>query len=394
MPVHSHPAGARIGGDPPAGKSRHICHVTTAHPWFDTRIFERMCLGLVRLGYRVTLVAPVDHPRREQGVEIVPTGLRGKAARLFRGDRLLRRLRAIDADIYHFHDPELLPWMYLFRRTSRKRVIYDVHEYYPETVVDSNYFGWRPLSRLAGKAFGLAEPLLARGLDGVTGVSPPIVERFEGGRTPVVLARNLLALESLPPRLEPVELPSPLTLVVAGVLDYNRLMPELIEALAILAPNWPDLTVLAVGDLDTDPYGAELRALARRLGVSDRFVVRPRVRWAALQAHLARSAAGLVLYRDRENNRVALPNRLFEFMAQGVPIVASNYPLLAEVVSQAGCGILLEDDRPATIAAGIEALLRDPAEARRMGERGRAALHERHHWGIDLTAVTALYERL
>src|SRR6185312_9130867 len=101
---------------------------------------------------------------------------------------------------------------------------------------------------------------------------------------------------------------------------------------------------------------------------------RPRVPWATLQAYLARSAVGLVLYRDRRNNHFGLPNRLFEFMGQGVPIVASNYSLVGEVVTEARCGVLLEDDRPATLAAGIEGLLRDPAEARRMGERGRAAL--------------------
>jgi glycosyltransferase involved in cell wall biosynthesis len=376
------------------GTPRHVCHVTTAHPWFDTRIFERMCLGLQRVGYRVTLVAPVEQPRRERGVEILPTGLTGKAARLIGGGRLLQRLRAVDADIYHFHDPELLPWMALFRRLSGKRVIYDVHEYYPESVVDSNYFGWRPLSRLAGLAFGIAEPVLGRGLDGVTGATPPILERFAGGRARVVTARNVLALEALPSHLEPVELPSPMTIVLGGVMDHNRLMPELIQALAILAPQWPDLTLLAIGDLLTDPYGAELLAEARRLGISSRFVLRPRVPWATLQAYLARSAVGLVLYRDRRNNHFGLPNRLFEFMGQGVPIVASNYSLVGEVVSEARCGVLLEDDRPATLAAGIEGLLRDPAEARRMGERGRAALLERHHWGIDLKRVVALYEQL
>ena len=373
---------------------RHVCHVTTAHPWHDTRVFERMCLGLARLGYRVTLVAPVESRRVERGVEILPTGLRGKASRVLGGAGLLRRLRAVDADIYHFHDPELLPWMALFRRRTGKRVVYDVHEYYPESVVDSNYFGWRPASRLAGALFGIAEPRLGRSLDGVTGVTPAIVARFEGARAQVVTARNLLALESLPGELPPVDLPSARTLVLGGVMDHNRLMPELLDAVAILAPRWPDLTLLAFGDLLTDPYGMRLAARARRLGIADRFVPRPRLSWVMLQAYLARSVAGLVLYRDRQNNRFGLPNRLFEFMAQGVPVVASGFPLLAEVVRDAGCGVLLADGRPESIAEGIEWLLRDPAEARAMGERGGAALRERYHWGIDLAKVAALYEQL
>ncbi|HWO89568.1 MAG TPA: glycosyltransferase, partial [Gemmatimonadales bacterium] len=138
---------------------RRICHVTTVHPWQDTRIFERMCVGLARRGYDVTLVAPVRRPRSVACVRLVPTGLRTKVGRLFGAPALLRRLAALRADVYHFHDPELLPWMAWFRRAHPLiRVVYDVHEYYAETVVDSNYFGWRPLSRAAGTAFGYLEP--------------------------------------------------------------------------------------------------------------------------------------------------------------------------------------------------------------------------------------------
>src|SRR5262249_49176404 len=126
----------------------HICHVTTAHAWDDVRIFQRMCCGLAERGCRVSLVAPIENEMTVQGVRVLPTRLKGKVARICGGLAFLRRLRRLRADIYHFHDPELLPLMYVYQTAKPAvPVVYDVHEYYPETVVTSNYFGWPSLNR-------------------------------------------------------------------------------------------------------------------------------------------------------------------------------------------------------------------------------------------------------
>src|SRR5262249_54014548 len=127
----------------------HICHVTTVHPWNDVRVFQRMCAPLAHAGFRVTLVAPVHEETTVEGVHLVPTHLCGKLARLRGGASILRKLRAIRADLYHFHDPELLPWMFLYQKsTPSAAVIYDVHEYCPETLVHFNFFGWPILNQM------------------------------------------------------------------------------------------------------------------------------------------------------------------------------------------------------------------------------------------------------
>jgi glycosyltransferase involved in cell wall biosynthesis len=181
---------------------------------------------------------------------------------------------------------------------------------------------------------------------------------------------------------------------VGGVIDRNRLGDEMIDALALLAPRWKDLHLLSIGDLLTDPYGAELRARARARGVEDRLTFRPRLPWIELQAHLARSAIGLVLLGERQTYRWSLPTRMFEFMAQGVPVVVTGFPLVETVIRSSGCGILLERDTPEAIAAAIEPLLLDPESARAMGARGRAAVRERYHWSAELDALIRLYDAL
>jgi glycosyltransferase involved in cell wall biosynthesis len=372
-----------------------ICHITTVHPWSDTRIFERMCVSLAARGHDVTLVAPVEGDRLEQGVRIIPTRLNGKLKRLVAVPGLLRRLAALRAHIYHFHDPELLPWMAAFRGAGgARRVVYDVHEYYAETVVDSNYFRWRPASLAAGVVFGRAEPWLARRLDAVVGVTEPIAQRFRGGPVRVAVIRNMVPLERVPRPLEPVALPSSRTVVLAGVMDRNRLMQELLQALAAVVSDWPDLHFLGIGDLLTDPYGDELRRLAQQLGIGDRIAFAPRQPWGRLQSYLAQSVAGMVLLADRINFRWSLPTRLFEFMLHGVPVIASDVPLVREVVESCGCGILLDSARPEAIAAALRRLLADPAEARRLGERGRQAVLARYNWEAEMDRLEALYRAL
>jgi len=81
-------------------------------------------------------------------------------------------------------------------------------------------------------------------------------------------------------------------------------------------------------------------------------------------------------------------------MAHGVPVVATDFPLLREVIDDCGCGVLLTDGTPATIARAIESLLHDPAAARAMGLRGREAVSTRYNWSTEIAQVSALYDEL
>jgi glycosyltransferase involved in cell wall biosynthesis len=372
--------------------SPHICHVTTAHPWDDVRIFQRMCCGLAESGLRVTLVAPREKEALVQGVRVLPTGLRGKAARLCGGPLLLRRLRRVGADIYHFHDPELLPWMFLFQRwMPSAAVVYDVHEYYPERILDSNFFGWSILNRCMSRIVRYAEPLLAGQLRGVIGVTDPIASRFQRGRARVAVIRNLVKLRALPARSAPPEPPGERTLVLGGALDRTRGMDELLEAIALLKERGLEVHLLHLGVPSDPEYAARLRSLADDRGIGGQVQIRERVCWERFQQYLSASRIGIVLLAPCTNHLMSLPVRLGEFMANRLPIIASNYPQIANVVREAGCGILLESCEPHALADAMEYLLTHPEEAARMGENGRRAVEERYCWERESGALLEFY---
>lgn len=376
-------------------ESLHVCHVTTAHRWNDTRIFQRMCCGLAEKGLRVTLVAPIAEETTVQGVRMLPTGLRGKVARVCGGPAILRRLSQVRADFYHFHDPELLPWMFLFQAgVPSAAVIYDVHEYYPESLVDSNFFGCSILNRIMSRVVLRAEPLLGRRLRGVIGVTEPIVTRFQGGRARVGVVRNVVDLRAIPSFADAPELPGERTVVVGGTLDPTRSMAELVEAIGRLKERGLRVHLLCVGEVSPCGYEDRLRSVADQWGIRDQIVFHERVPWQVLQHYLSGSCLGMVLYAPGMNNTMGVPNRLYEYMANRLPIIASNFPEVARDVRDANCGILVDSCEPHVLADAMECLLAEPERAARMGENGRQAVEDRYCWEHELDSLMDFYHGL
>jgi hypothetical protein len=114
--------------------NERVCHITTVHDPFDPRIFHKEMRSLADVGYTMTLLAVHDRHEVVNGIEVIPFERpRNRVDRMIRlGWCAYRAALRQRADLYHFHDPEFLPWAWLLRRVHKKKVIYDVHEYYPE----------------------------------------------------------------------------------------------------------------------------------------------------------------------------------------------------------------------------------------------------------------------
>ena len=381
---------------------KHICHLTTVHKWNDTRIFQRMCRSLTIAGLQVTLVAPIEEETNAEGIRIIPTKLRGKAARLIGAPVLLYRLLRIHADIYHFHDPELLPWMSFFQfLVPSSAVIYDVHEYYPETVRYSRYFRIKLLDVVFSKIFLSLEPFLARHLRGVIGVTVPIAHRFQGGSARVGVVRNLVDLEAI--RSAEVSGPAyddkatessrPL-LVLGGTINEDRCMEELIEALGLLKKRGFVIDLLCLGNPNPAGFGDRLLTLADRVGIAGQISIKGAEPFVQYQRYVARCALGMVLYAPGLNNSMGVPNRLYEFMAHGIPVVASDFPEVARVVKDAQCGLLVDSSHPGLLADAMEYLLRQPEDATHMGVNGCRATEDRYNWESESRKLLSFYHQI
>jgi glycosyltransferase involved in cell wall biosynthesis len=114
----------------------------------------------------------------------------------------------------------------------------------------------------------------------------------------------------------------------------------------------------------------------------------------SVRATMARSMAGMVLFHPEPNHIDAQPNKMFEYMSAGIPVIASNFPLWREIIEGAKCGICVSPLDPEEIAGTIRWIIEHPAEAKQMGKNGRRAVEERYNWDIEEKKLLGFYSTL
>jgi glycosyltransferase involved in cell wall biosynthesis len=364
-------------------------HISIIHRPLDARIFDRECRTLAAAGHEVHLVTAGPPARAIDGVRFHACAeatarppLRRQWSRLLRASWHALSLRA---DIYHLQDPHLIP-LGLALKLRGARVVYDVHEDYPAhartKLLDKP--ARRALKPLVWRAF---EAVARRTFDGFVCATPAIARRFPPGRTSLV--RNV-------PRLEGFETAASVpwserenVAIYAGLLTTARGTPEMVEMIELLPADLSARLVL-LGDFRVRRVEADLRARPSWAKVDYLgFLSRPE-----MIDRLGTARVGLAVLHPFPNHLEAMPTKLFEYMAAGLPVVASDFPLWRELFAQVGCGLVVDPLDPAAIANAVAYLLTHPAEAEAMGRRGRAAIEARHNWRFEEPELLALYERL
>jgi glycosyltransferase involved in cell wall biosynthesis len=174
-----------------------------------------------------------------------------------------------------------------------------------------------------------------------------------------------------------------------GVLSKDRGWETLLEATAILKRRLPDGRVAVLGRLLASDVDEKYRGPEnwQRYGVEHEGLI-PH---AEVNARLCRARIGLIPWLKHPNNERGTPQKLFEYMTAGLPVVASDLSFIGEVVRRTNCGLLVPPGDPDALAAAIERLLKDPIRAREMGECGRRAVAEQYSWSTQSERLLSLY---
>jgi glycosyltransferase involved in cell wall biosynthesis len=363
-----------------------VVHLTSAHTRFDTRIFLKMARSLAAAGYTTSLVvADGQGDGQRDGVKIMDAGpSRGRLDRMLGATRRVAdRGLALDADLYHIHDPELLPAA-LRLKGHGKRVIFDAHEDLPRQILSKPYL-LPVLRRPVSLAMSGFERFACKRLDHVIGATPAIAEKFSAMGVAASNINNYPILGELESTTAKAETAREVCYV--GGIGAIRGIAQVISAMGLsaagtrlnLAGAFPPSALRT--QLQQDPGWSRVN----ELGFLDRNQV---------GEVLGRSAAGLVTFLPEPNHIESQPNKMFEYMSAGLPVIASNFPLWREIIEGNACGICVDPLDPKAIAAAIDRLVSNPEMARRMGENGRKAVHERYNWSQEEKRLLALYESL
>ena len=371
-----------------ARPKKKVCILTTVHESFDIRIFHKQAKTLVDAGYVVTLIA--QHARDEvvDGVKIkaLPKP-KNRIGRIFRCT-LTAFFYALcqKGDVYHIHDPELLPVGFLLKIFTGAKVIYDVHEDVPKQILTKYWIpkSFRPLLSLGFNGF---EKLIARAMDAVVVATEGIAKRFLG-LNPIVV-HNYPNLEMLPYSYRMPGQQKEKVLIYSGGISFLRGAFEMIKALELLNATWK-VRLDLIGRFEPRELEKKLQALKGFRCVRFLGFLKPE----DVYNYLRSSDIGLACLHPEPRFMVGLPIKLFEYMAAGLPVIVSNFPLCHQIVEGNSCGLCVDPLKPQEIARAIEYLLAHPAEAYRMGQNGRRAVEEKYNWKNEAKKLIELYESI
>lgn len=364
-----------------------VCHLSSAHPAFDDRIFHKETKTLARAGYEVILIAQHDKEEIVDGVRIIPLPkTRSRVERMTKGLwRLFKLALKQKADIYHFHDPEIIPYGLVLRLLGKK-VIYDVHEDYPETIFSKQYipsFLKKPISCI----LRVLENYSSKFFNFVITVTESIGNKFAKCLPNVEIVKNYTSIKYVQDEVQKEHTGNVLEVIFAGGIYEERGIAEAVKAVNLL-PELP-IKFTLYGPIDEE-YLRELKSLDRM----NRLEYKGVVPYTEIFSRLKGADVGFICDYPLKRHMEGLPVKLFEYMAVGLASIASRFPLWEEIVKESHCGICVDPTSPEQMAEAMKYLYENPSERRQMGINGRKAILEKYNWEKEGRKLLNIYSRI
>ena len=359
-----------------------VYHISTVHKRYDGRIFKKECVSLMKAGFEVSLVvADGKGDELHSGVHIIDAGMPGKGRinRFLKGTKLVRKIIERDQpDVLHFHDPELL---FLARKMAKKYVvIYDSHEDLPKQIMSKPYI--KPFLR---KTFAFLartiEKRTAKKIYGVISVVDEIVERYQTYQPNTILIANypIINMEET----VDYELKNGNIVYAGGVSEIRGVVEMAKIAKEIAEP------VHIYGPIANEAVKKECELLSNSFA---KFY--GQINQEELFNILKKSSIGLIILHPVPNYINSSPNKLFEYMANGMAVIASDFPVWKEIIDTYQCGICVNPLHVAETVNAIQYLKNNPEIAGTMGKNGHQAVLEHFSWELESRKLVKFYQQI
>ena len=364
-----------------------VCHTTSVHKFNDNRIFYKEVLSLKEAGYDVCYIAP-NAPNEFKGIQIYSNPFSGGRVKRFFVQSIFHTLRhafRAKADTYHFHDPELMPTAFLLRCMGKK-VVFDVHENVPAAILSKPYLKIAFARRVLSYLVDLAERFFFLFFNEIVTARPDISKRLEKFE-PCTL-RNFPVLpskEELESQSASLELPkSKKSVIYVGGITLIRGIYELIEAFAQL----DEFELWLLGPINDKAFEERLKSSdgwrnARYFGT---------VEADQIFAYIQKADVGIVTFWPEPNHVRTLPNKPFEYMACGLPIIMSDFEYWREFFGDGS--VYVDPQDPDEIASAIRDLLTDDERLTEMGTANEMKTRTEYNWESEREKLFTLYASL
>ncbi len=362
-----------------------VLHLTSVHPRYDNRIFFKECQSLAKSGYNVSLVvADGKGSEVKDGVIIHDIGLpKNRFERILKTTyKIFKKAKVLNADLYHIHDPELIIFGFILS-LQKKKVVYDIHEDYFTDIKNKTYLSkWLRLP-IAFLTF-FVECFFTYTFYKIA-AEKYYLKRFPAAITilnypQITIAGTKSAFNHNSNRF----LYTGSVSIDRGALHLSRLVYER-----------PDIEVTIVGRCPP--------ALAKKMRKESRFSKNLNIvsegRYIPFKEILSyyrqsKWMAALVLFPDTELNRQKELTKFFEYMAIGLPIIASNFPVWIELIEKQGFGLCVDPMDFKDIGNAIDWLREHPDECKKMAQRGQTAVKDMYNWEQESQKLIKYYKSI
>jgi glycosyltransferase involved in cell wall biosynthesis len=370
-------------------KKLKICYVTSMHDWNDDRIFERAAVGLASLGHEVYFVAPAENDFIDSGVHIKSIPKRTRIGKHIYGPiEAFNKMKTIEADIYHFHNPNM---MWLMKKWAKKghHVFIDIHENYEarlEKLPIPSFFKSRAI-----KLYRKIENNYCKYYSGVTVVTESMKNKIKSSGSPILVVDNVPYLSRLKQiQLSRTKHKQP-TIITSGFHSAARNCMKAVEALPYIAEKIPDIQMLFVGRFQPESFEKDLHERAHELGVSKHLKTEGMLPWLDNFERISKAHMGCVFYEDNLNNRYTLPNRLYEYMYCGLAVLGEDFPEVRVKLDKSKSGVTVNSTDPLSIANGAISILNSQEHLNRFGKNAKLAVEELFNFENALIDLNKFY---
>ncbi len=388
-----------------------ICMLADSHGLYDDRIYWKEAVSLKKAGYEVHFVLAGES--EEQGLTgegIAYTVIRRDryarnhllnylAKRLPGGlyARMYREAAKLQADVYHIHDLKVNRiGGKLKQLTHRPKLVYDVHEPYPENILD--YWpdqGLKGMMRTYwSKKTRRWERKATAAYDLIITTEENMQKRFNGyfPDKPVAIIYNYTDLPDQQ-TAGPGENKEYDAIYTGGITEFRGAW-QILEAVRIAKHRRPGLKILFLGSWFPPGLKDRMERFTRESGIEEQVVMKEAVPYPEVTDHYRRSRVGLGIFQPIQTHRIILQIKIFEYMNFGLPILGSNFGHIARIIEEHKCGQTVNPLNPQEIADGLLELLSDKEAYERMSRNGAEAVAKHYRWERMEEKLVALYAEL
>ena len=366
-----------------------IVHISTVHGAFDDRIFYKECVSLANSGYDTHLIVPHTKNETISGVKIHSIAKHSnRIDRVIKGNKEAGKVAFdLNADVYHLHDPELLP-LGLKLKKKGKKVIFDMHELVYHTIMQKDWipflFRW-----IVSRAYLYFEKKAFKTFDHFIVVTSQMKDEYIANSYPKQLKntsviRNLTILKMVDDALPIKKLGQETILIYAGGLSPSRGLKEVILAIQ----NIENVKFWLLGPWSSSGYQKE----CEQADINHKVDYKGMVRLDKVYNYMKAADIGMAVLHPTTNHLASLPVKSFEYMASKIPQIMSDFPFWQE--SFGDCALFVKFDNIESISTAINDLVNNPGIAKEIGSKGYEMIKNEFSWEQEAAQLIDIYKNL